>query len=75
MLVAAVVLVPLWVAAGSGQVGFTATLHADVIRFESDGAANLRVQVFNLAENELWSSGSVLSPVRSTTFRPKISER
>ena len=60
MLVTVAVLVPLWVAADSEQVSFTATLYSDVIRFEADGAARLRVQVFDLAENELWSSGLVL---------------
>jgi len=41
-------------------VSFTATLYSDVIRFEADGVASLRVTVYDLAENELWSSGQVM---------------
>ena len=53
------VLVPLWVTADSEQVSFTATLYSDVIRFEADGAGSLRVTIYDLAENELWSSGLI----------------
>ena len=61
MLVMAAVLVPLWGVADTGAVGFTATLYADVVRFEADGVASLRVTIYDLAENELWSSGRVSS--------------
>ena len=53
------VVIPLWVTADSGQVSLTATLYADVIRFEADGAASLRLTIYDLAENELWSSGLI----------------
>jgi len=46
-----------WAFADRGEVEFTATLYADVIRFEADGAAGLLVVVYDLAENELWNSG------------------
>ena len=42
------------------SVSLTATLYSDVIRFEADGVASLRVTVYDLAENELWSSGQVM---------------
>ncbi len=62
-LISAVVLsgivVPLWVTAGTEEIGFTATLYADVIRFEANGAAGVRVAIYDLAENELWDSGVV----------------
>ena len=58
-LLTAAAVVPLLVTADSGQIAFTATLYSDVIRFEADGAASLRVQVFDLAENELWDSDAV----------------
>ena len=60
-LVMAAVFVPLWGAADTGAVGFTATLYADVVRFEANGVASLRVTIYDLAENELWSSGQVSS--------------
>ena len=60
VLVAAAVLVPLLASADSEQVGFTATLYSDVIRFEADGVESLKVTVYDLAENELWSSGLIL---------------
>jgi len=53
------VVIPLWVTADSGQASFTATLYSDVIRFEADGAASLRLTIYDLAENELWSSGLI----------------
>ncbi len=63
-LISAVVLsgivIPLWVTADTEEIGFTATLYADVIRFEASGAASLRVTIYDLSENELWSSGVVL---------------
>ena len=57
----AAVLTPLLVTAGTAQIGFTATLYADVVRFEASGVASLRVTIYDLAENELWSSGQVSS--------------
>ena len=60
-LVMTAVLVPLWGVADAGAVGFTATLYTDVVRFEADGVASLRVTIYDLAENELWSSGRVSS--------------
>jgi hypothetical protein len=54
------VIVPLWVTADSDQVNFTAALYSDVIRFEADGVASLRVTVYDLSENELWSTGLVM---------------
>jgi len=54
------VIVPLWVTADSGQANFTATLYSDVIRFEADGVASLRVTTYDLAENELWNSALVM---------------
>ena len=53
-------LVPLWVTADSEQASFTATLYADVIRFEADGVASLRVTIYDLSENALWNSGLIL---------------
>jgi len=38
------------------EVAFTATLCSDVIRFETDGVASLRVTIYDLARNDLWSS-------------------
>ncbi len=55
----AAVLVPLLAMGGSGETSFTATLYADVIRFEANGAASLRVTIYDLSENELWDSGVV----------------
>jgi len=52
-------IVPLWVMADSSQSDLTATLYADVIRFDADGAASLRLTIYDLAENELWSSGLI----------------
>ena len=60
-LVMAAVLVPLRGAADTGAVGFTATLYADVVRFEADSVASLRVTIYDLAENEVWDSGQVSS--------------
>ena len=44
-LISAVVLsgivIPLWVTADTEQIGFTATLYADVIRFEANGASRI----------------------------------
>jgi len=54
------VAIPLWVTADSGQPTFTATLYSDVVRFEADGAASLRVTIYGLSENELWTSGQVM---------------
>jgi len=54
------VVIPLWVTADSGEVGFTATLYSDVIRFEADGVGSLRLTIYDLSENELWSSGQVM---------------
>jgi hypothetical protein len=54
------VIVPLWVTADSGEISFTATLYSDVIRFEAGGVASLRVTIYDLSENELWSSGLVM---------------
>jgi len=58
--VVSAIVVSLLVVAGSEEVGFTATLFADVVRFEADGAASLRVTIYDLSENELWSSGQVM---------------
>ena len=55
----AAAIVPMVVLADRNDASFTATLYSDVIRFEADGAASLRVQVFDLAENELWDSDTV----------------
>jgi len=54
------IVVPLLVLADSAQPVFTATLYSDVIRFEADGAASLRVTIYDLSEHELWSSGLVM---------------
>ena len=56
----AAAIVPMVVLADRNDASFTATLYSDVIRFEADGAASLRVQVFDLAENELWDSDTVV---------------
>ncbi len=55
------VIVSLLVLARPSDVAFTATLYSDVIRFEADGVASLRVTIYDLAEKELWSSGEVFS--------------
>jgi len=64
VLIGAVVLsgivIPVWVAADSGEPALTATLYSDVIRFEAEGVATLRLTIYDLAENELWSSGLTL---------------
>ena len=54
------VAIPLWVTADSGQPTFTATLYSDIIRFEAEGVTSLRVTIYDLSENELWSSGQVM---------------
>ena len=59
----AAIVVPLLVFAGSEKPAFTATLYSDVIRFESNGVASLRVTIYDLSENELWSSGQVMSGI------------
>ena len=59
-IVLAAVVIPLWVTADSGQPVFTATLYSDVIRFEADGVASLRVTIYDLSENELWNSALVM---------------
>jgi hypothetical protein len=56
----AAIVIPLLVFAGSEQATFTATLYSNVIRFEADGVASLRVTIYDLSENELWSSGQVM---------------
>jgi len=56
----AAIVVPLLVFAGSEKPAFTATLYSDAIRFEADGVASLRVTIYDLSENELWSSGQVM---------------
>jgi len=53
------VVIPLWVTADSGEPALTATLYSDVIRFEADGVASLRLTIYDLAENELWTSGLI----------------
>jgi hypothetical protein len=50
----------LWAVGESGEVALTATLYSDVIRFEADGVASLRLTIYDLAENELWTSGLIL---------------
>ena len=60
MLAIASAIAPVWVTADSGEVGFTATLYSDVIRFEADGVGSLRLTIYDLSENELWSSGQVM---------------
>jgi len=45
--------------ADRGEVEFTATMYSDVIRFEADGVASLRLTIYDLAENELWTSGLI----------------
>jgi len=59
MLVATAVLVPLWVMADAEQASFTATLYSDMIRFEADSVASLHLTIYDLAENELWTSGLI----------------
>ena len=63
VLIGAIVLVglaiPLWVTADSGEPALTATLYSDVIRFEADGVASLRLTIYDLSENELWTSGLI----------------
>jgi len=59
-LVMAAIVIPLLVFAGSERVTFTATLYSDVIRFEADGVASLRVTIYDLAENDLWNSGQIM---------------
>jgi len=56
----AAIVIPILVFADSEPVVFTATLYSDVVRFEADGAASLRMTIYDLSENELWSSGQVL---------------
>jgi len=50
----------MWAVADSVDPALTATLYSDVIRFEADGVASLRLTIYDLAENELWSSGLIL---------------
>jgi len=54
------VIVSLLVLAGPNDVTLTATLYSDVIRFEAEGVASLRVTIYDLSENQLWSSGQVM---------------
>jgi hypothetical protein len=56
----AAIVVSILVFADSEPVVFTATLYSDVIRFEAEGVASLRVAIYDLSENELWSSGQVM---------------
>jgi len=60
MIVLSGVAIPLWVSADSGDVSLTATLYADVVRFEAESVTSLRVTVYDLSENELWSSAQVM---------------
>jgi len=53
------VMLSLVVFADRGDVQLTATMYSDVIRFEADGVASLRLTIYDLAENELWSSGLI----------------
>ncbi len=58
--VAAAAVAPFWAAADdAGRAEFSATLYADVIRFEADGVASLRVVIYDLSESELWDSTAV----------------
>ena len=54
------IVAPILAIGDSERVSFTATLYSDVIRFEADGVASLRVTIYDLSENELWSSGQVM---------------
>jgi len=56
----AAIVVSILVFADSEPVAFTATLYSDVVRFEADGVASLRVTIYDLSENELWTSGQVM---------------
>jgi len=60
VLVLGAVLGSMVVLADRGGVEFTATLYSDVIRFEADGVASLRLTIYDLAENGLWTSGLIL---------------
>jgi len=76
MMVLSGVAIPLWVMADSGEVSLTATLYADVVRFEADGVASMRVTIYDLSENELWTSGQVMSAFvdwdRSNTYGERL---
>jgi len=61
MLAVAAIVVPLLVLAGSGQATLTAETYADVIRFGVQGAATLRIQIYDLSEKEIWDSGVISS--------------
>jgi len=54
------VMLSLVVFADRGDMQLTATMYSDVIRFEAEGVASLRLTIYDLAENELWSSGLTL---------------
>ena len=40
---AAAIIIPLWVAADSGEPALTATLYSDVIRFEAEGLSLIHI--------------------------------
>jgi len=61
VLAVAAIVVPLLVLAGSGQATLTAETYADVIRFGVQGAGTLQIQIYDLAEKELWDSGAISS--------------
>jgi len=54
------IIAPILAIGDSERVTFTATLYSDIIRFEAAGVASLRVTIYDLSENELWSSGQVM---------------
>ena len=54
------IVAPILAIGDSERVSFTATLYSDIIRFEAAGVASLRVTIYDLSENELWSSGQVM---------------
>ncbi len=60
-IIIAAVLIP--VLASSTEKDMTLTSFADVIRFEAEGIASLRVCIFDLSGRELWSSGVVSSKI------------
>jgi len=53
------IVAPILAIGDSERVSFTATLYSDIIRFEAVGVASLRVTIYDLSENELWSSGLI----------------
>jgi hypothetical protein len=60
---------------GGPERDFTATAYSDVIRFEADSVATLRVRIFDLSGKEVWDSGVVSGDIVDWDRRNDTGER